>query len=490
MRYGTMSNGGDHDNGNHGAQGRAPTLDLFDLIAFVWTQLWLAVLVAVIVFIPLATLAFISIKPSYEATSRLLVRHDDSDLSPGAAGSGEAFILDQVMESEAEILNSDAVRRIALRNRGAAGTPDQVKILADGFKLSRAPNSSILVAQFDADTPESSANTLNALVEAYLAYRVEVLIGSAGGAIDGRLEAAEQEAEQAETALRDFLRQHRISDFETEMTSLLQQVGNLEARRLSAQADAASADQFAQSLTQNLRTIPEEIDLYVENDVTGQLLALEVEREALLARYQPSAPPVQAIERQIEALNRFIRNGGADGQGQTRTGVNPIWQELNQEKLRQESYRDSQTGLAEALGEQIRQIRRQVDRLRALKPEHDRLMRAARSRSENAQAVGLAAADASTRRSAAQGGADAVTVVERAVPPSEAKSIRGPALAAVFILACGCGIIVALLRGYWLSVRYDGPPRAPQGRRARQARQGKSNMPKRELPVLAKVGEY
>ena len=63
----------------------ARELDLFDLIAFVWTRKLLAVLITVIIFIPLAFLAFVAIKPSYEATSRLLVIQDEEDLTPGAA---------------------------------------------------------------------------------------------------------------------------------------------------------------------------------------------------------------------------------------------------------------------------------------------------------------------------------------------------------------------------------------------------------------------
>jgi uncharacterized protein involved in exopolysaccharide biosynthesis len=63
-------------------------LDLFDLAAFVWTQKLLAIAVAVILFIPLAFLAWNALTPTYTAESRLLVILDENDLAPGAAGSG------------------------------------------------------------------------------------------------------------------------------------------------------------------------------------------------------------------------------------------------------------------------------------------------------------------------------------------------------------------------------------------------------------------
>ena len=489
------------------ARARARELDLFDLAAFVWTQKVFAVLIAVVVFTPLAFLAFLSIKPSYEATSRLLIIQDEEDLTPGAAGAGGAFTLDQVMESEAEILDSDAVRRFALEQRGVAD-PSRLALMRNGFTVSRAPNSSILVARFEGDDPAVAANTLNAIVDAYLAYRVELLIGGPDGAIEERLAAAESEAARAEQALRAFLSEHGVSDFETERASVLERISDLQARLLSARADAQSARGFADSLARRLAGIPETIELYVENSVTGQLLDLEVRREELLARYQPGAPPVQAVEREIAALRSFIEGGGADGQGQRRTGANPVWQSLESERLQQEAYANSQRQLAAALDAQLAAAREEADRLRGLAPEHDRLSRAVEARAEAARRLSVQAADASARRNAPAGAADAVRVVERATPPAEARSLLKPALAAALVFSAGLGVVAALLRGYLAhagAARRDAPPPSPDPSPAQgggaHARRG-ADPPRAEshaqpqtqsgraLPVLARVPDW
>ncbi len=482
------------------ARARPRELDLFDLVAFVWTRKILALLIAIIVFIPLAFLAFVAIKPSYEATSRLLVIQDENDLTPGAAGSGGAFTLDQVMESESEILNSDAVRRLALEGRSGLVSSAQLSALRDGFSVSRAPNSSILVASFEGAEPDVAANTLNAIIDAYLSYRVELLIGGPEGALDDRLAAAETEAARAEAELRAFLNTHNISDYATERDSVLSRISDLQARVLSAQADSQSARGFARSLASRLASIPETIELYVENSVTGQLLDLQVRREELLARYQPGAPPVQAVDREIAALERFINNGGAEGQGQRRTGANPIWQALESERLQQESYANSQAQLAAALERQLAAARDEADRLRALAPEHDRLSRAVEARVDAAQRLSIQAADASARRNAPSGAADAVRVVERATPPAEASSLLKPALAAAFMLACGVGVVVALFAGYLDHARSQptaqNPDPEPQPhRRSAPSQEGEpapqsSSRPRRELPVLARVPDW
>jgi uncharacterized protein involved in exopolysaccharide biosynthesis len=493
-------NDGTSDSGRTASRAPARELDLFDLVAFVWTRKLLAIVVAVIVFIPLAFLAFLAIKPSYEATSRLLVIQDEEDLTPGAAGSGGAFTLDQVMVSEAEILNSDAVRRLALEQRGGLVSPVQLAALRDGFRVSRAPNSSILVANFEGAQPDVAANTLNAIIDAYLAYRVELLIGGPNGAIDERLAAAEAEAARAEAALRDFLATHDISDFATERDAVLSRISDLQARVLSARAEAQSARGFARSLATRLANIPETIELYVENSVTGQLLDLQVRREELLARYQPGAPPVQAVEREIAALQAFINAGGAEGQGQRRTGANPIWQTLESERLQQESFASSQAQLADALDAQLAATRQEADRLRALAPEHDRLLRAVQARADAAQRLSVQAADASARRNAPAGAADAVRVVERATPPAEASSLLKPALAAAFVFACGLGVVSALFAGYFDHARRPPsrprpdpqPSRAPAQRRSRSSSppSDAAPPPRRELPVLARVPNW
>jgi uncharacterized protein involved in exopolysaccharide biosynthesis len=467
-------------------------LDIFDLAAFVWTQLWLAVLVALIVFVPLVALAVVSIKPSYESTSRLLVILDDTDLTPGTAGTGGQFILDQVMESEAEIFNSDAVRRRALEDLGQSPSAAMTRTLAEAFSIARSPNASILVAKYETGHPVEASRTLNALVDAYLAYRVDLLLGTEGGVLSRRLDAAERQAALSQNELRDFLIRHELSDFDLEMAAIVQRISDLEARKLSAMAEAQSADTFAASLRSRLSQIPQAIDLYVENDVTGQLLALEVERESLLARYLPDATPVQAIDRQIEVLRRFIDAGGAAGQGQIRTGINPVWQELQHEKLRQESFRDSQVQLSHALDAQIRGARAEADRLRELAPEHARLQRAVLAQAQAAEQVSLASADASARRSGLSGAADAVRIVERATPPDQASSLLVPVIILAFGLAAGLGGLAALLRGYWVSERSgQTSPGGPDGRRNGQKRNGQSrNGEGRRLPVLARVPEY
>ncbi len=209
---------------------------------------------------------------------------------------------------------------------------------------------------------------------------MELLTGGYEGGVQARLDAAERDARAAQMALRLFMSDNDITDFETELNSALGRLADIQGRKLAAEADAAQARALAQALEDRLQNIPQTIELYVENSVTGQLLDLQVRQAELMARYQPDAPPVIAVQREIEALERFVEEGRANGQGQRRTGVNPIWQELESSRLQQESNAAGQARLASSLNSQLRDARAEVDRLRALQSDYDRLTRAVAAR--------------------------------------------------------------------------------------------------------------
>jgi uncharacterized protein involved in exopolysaccharide biosynthesis len=487
------------------ADGRARReLDLVDLVAIAWTQRLFIILITFLIFIPLAIAAYLSLTPTYTAGSRLLVIMDDEDLTPGAAGAGGEFMFDQIMQSEADLLASEEVKRRMLIELTGSADPEQLKTLGEGFGVSRAPNASFLIATFKDPDPVVAANTVNAIVDAYLRYRVELLTGGYEGGVQARLDAAERDARAAQMALRLFMSDNDITDFETELNSALGRLADIQGRKLAAEADAAQARALAQALEDRVQNIPQTIELYVENSVTGQLLDLQVRQAELMARYQPDAPPVIAVQREIEALERFVEEGRANGQGQRRTGVNPIWQELESSRLQQESNAAGQARLASSLNSQLRDARAEVDRLRALQSDYDRLTRAVAARSAAADQLSVQAADAMARREMPPGGADAIRIVSRATPPVQASSKRKLAVMAVGVLAGGVALLLGLIRGYVITLR-DAPepaPRSPAPQTPSPTHNSRSepqpdpdaseptrSRSRTRLPVLARVSE-
>ncbi|MHA6289514.1 GumC family protein [Maricaulis sp. CAU 1757] len=485
-------------------------LDLFDVVALGWLERGLIALVFAVIFAIGVVASLTLLKPSYEAETRLLVLLDE-DPTPSTAGLGGAFMLDQVMQSESQLLGSAAVRQLALETLGAeailgepvtgSGRTAALKALRGGFSVGREPQSSVLTATFTSADAERSALVLNALVNAYLAYREQILIETGVTGLGERRIRADAAVQDSQAALDAFLRRHDLSNFETEKATMENLVGGLTDRLDAARASRDAALAGASALRERLNQIPANIELYVENGVSGVLLERRAERASLLSRYQPGAPAVAAVEREIEALENFIATGAADGEGQRRTGANPVRQTLESELATREADAGAAAALAASLETQLRDSRTEVTRLRSLESEYTLLAQDVAAAETAAAELAALEASASSRRAPGLGSADAVRVIDRATPPLDGSSMKKIGLVASFILAAGIAALVGLLRGYWrvyvaedalarprgLSARTDNVEILHPNRRSAPLEDERD--PYDGLPVLARIGD-
>jgi uncharacterized protein involved in exopolysaccharide biosynthesis len=476
-------------------------LDLFDVLALAWSERgFIALVFAVLMAIGVAA-SLLLLKPSYQAEARLLVLLNE-DPTPAAAGWGDGFMLNQVMQSESELLSSNAVRELTYETLGAAailgeavdgdGRTAAMKALRSGFSVSREPNSSALNATYETGEAERAARILNAIVDAYLAYREQVLVETGVSGLSVRRDQADAALAGAQAAMDAFLREHDLANFETEQQTAQNLVSNLTDRLNSARAARDSAAAGVEALRQRLEQIPEQIELYVENGVSGRLLDLRAERASLLSRYQPGAPAVAAVEREIAALQSFIASGAAEGEGQRRSGANPVRQSLESELATREANARAEASLAASLEAQLRDTRSEIARLRGLEPEYTHLAQDLSAAEAAASNIAGLEASALSQRSPAMGAADFVRVVDRAVPPLDGSSMKKLGLVASTVLALGVALFLGLLRGYWRTYVRAGALRIPQGMsHSADAHDtpAPANDPFDGLPVLARIAD-
>lgn len=475
-------------------------LDLYDLIELAWAQRVLIILVFAVLFAVGAGAAITLLKPSYEAQARLLLILDDTDPTPGTAGAGGAFVLDQVLQSESEILNSDAVRRLAITDIGVAallpegGTQaDALKMLREGFSVTRAPNASILVPTFEHRDPEIAALAVNAIVDAYTTYRRELLIGS-GSEAAARQQIAAVALANAQENLNAFLNEHGLTDYTSDHEAAVARVQTLRTSLDQAETDRAAALAGIAAMQERLNNMPVSIEEYVENGAGNQLLELQIERQSRLSRYQPDAPPVQAIDREIEAVQTYIDSGAAEGLGQRRVGANPVRQTLESELLTLQTQAASGERRISSLRRQISEAQEEVSRLRSLSPQYRELAGEVQANDEALSRLATQHVEAQTRRASSLGAADTVRVIEFAAPPSEGRSLKKVAVIAAFLFAGAVAVLAGLLWGYW-SQHLRGSPNG--GRRsfaivggAKTATSGAAGTSATGgLPVLARVSD-
>ena len=415
--------------------------------------------------------AAMTLKKSYQAYSSLLVQLGEEYVyNPrvGDAGRGTAPTAGQIMQSELEILGSSAVKERALRRVGVARVYPElgrafakagadgerltmgaaVKAMESGLKIQSAPETSVVRLSFTHKDPVVAAELLNALVDEYLQYRKTVLVGGDAKVLDQQRKDFEARLATAETAYQTFLAENGIGDFDAEKASLAQVYGALLTERYSIEAQLSEADGRLGVTRKQAADAPPVIGLYQDADPTAssKLTALKVERQDLLSRYRPDSQPVREIDQKIAALSALISGGGASGVSAARTGPNPIYQGLQSEKNTLEAQSASLRQRQAAVVADLAQVSEKRQRLVALEPKYQELVRQRDVLSTNVKTFLARQQESQAARAIAMGSDDNIRVVQRAVAPTKGTSLKAPVLGAAFLFAAFSALCLGLLR--------------------------------------------
>jgi uncharacterized protein involved in exopolysaccharide biosynthesis len=438
-----------------------PRYGVLDVIGLLFRELLLMIIVFVVI-LGLGFAAAMTLKKSYTATGSVFAGVGQEYVYQprvGTAERGQAPQGDEVANSEAAILGSSAVRQKVVQALGPAAILGEqpkepqgaqiaaMKAVGSGLGIATAPGSAVIHLTYKAEDPERAARVLNTIIEQYLIYRREVFQDKTPAIASQRV-AFEDELGNADRAYEAFLASNDIGDFTAAKATLAATYQTVFTDRMSTQSQLNQTAQRLNTLVAQQAGTPAEVALQQDLNISAQdqVLQLRTEREQLLSRYQPDAQPVKDIEARIGQLQAYVATGTAVGAKEVRTGPNPVWTELETTRINTRAERDSLAARLSVLDRQLADIRSRQARLTALESENTTLagnrevlsasirefqQRETQSRADNA----LVAA-----------GADNVTVIERAQPPSTGKSLKIPLLAAVFLFAGFTALCVGLLR--------------------------------------------
>jgi uncharacterized protein involved in exopolysaccharide biosynthesis len=441
-----------------------------DLPVLVWRERWLMLAV----FLGLAALAVafaLTLKTVYPTHASVLVKLGQEYVyqpRSGDAGRGAVPDNDQLVQSEAEIMSSDAVKLRVVGRLGVARlAPDQVKPYAAGnpeqraliaakiaegigrsLKIETTPGLPVVRISYQSPDPELAAQVLNTLLEEYLAYRRTVLMNPTSGALADQRRAFQARLDDEDAAYQNFLSTNRIGDFEADKSALSQLAAQIEQQQYAN--DAALKDKTARlaAIDTELAGLAPEVTLYHDADPTAQakLADLKVQREQLLSRYKPDAAPVKDMEAQIAQLEAGIAAGRTSGKGAERTGVNPVYQTFQTEKLQLVAEVDGLRQTAAALADEMGRLTERRLRLAKLEPQYQALSLDRDALASNVKDLAAKAAESEASDGIARATNDNIRIVERAAPPAEGKSLKKPVLALGLIFAAFTALCAGLLR--------------------------------------------
>ncbi|HVN01337.1 MAG TPA: Wzz/FepE/Etk N-terminal domain-containing protein [Caulobacteraceae bacterium] len=447
-----------------------PRYALADVPTLLWRERWL--MLATFVVTALTGIAFaFTLKTNYPAHSSVLVKLGQEYVyqpRSGDAGRGAVPDNDQILQSESEIMASDALKVRVVRRLGVARiAPDQASAYANasaegrdlivaklaqgigrGLKIDTAPALPVIRLTYENHDPQLAAQILNTLLEEYLVYRRSVLLTPTAGALDDQRRAFAQRLAEADGAYQSFLASNRIGDFEADKSALSQLAAQIEQQQYAN--DTALKEKTARlaAIDGELADVAPEVALYHDSDPTApaKLADLRVQREQLLARYKPDAQPVRDMDAQIARLEGAIAAGRTTTRGPERTGLNPVYQTFQTEKLQLSAELAGLRQTAAALADEMGQLTERRLRLAQLEPQYQALSLDRDALQTNVKDLTAKAEETEASQQIAAATNDNIRIVERATPPTEGKSLRKPVLALALAFAVFSAFCIGLLR--------------------------------------------
>ena len=435
-----------------------------DVVALLFRELLLMILVFVVLF-AIGAAAVLTLKKTYTAGASLFVGVGQEYVYQprvGATDRATPPAAGEVAQSEAAILNSLEVKQRVVRALGvetfqeghpATGSVTEqeasaVRAVSAGLDVTAAPLSPVVGLSYKSDDPALSARVLNTVIDQYLTYRREIFQDRATPAIQTQRQTFEGELADADRAYEAFLRSNDIGDFATAKATLAGTYQSTFAERMNVQAQLNQASQRLATLVAQQNRTPAEIALQQDLNISAQdqILQLRTQRETLLARYQPDAQPVREIENQIAQLQAYVGTGTAVGAKEVRTGPNPIWTELETTRINAQAERDALAARLAVLDRQVTDLRQRQARLTELESRNATLSGNREVLSASIREFQLRETQSRADNELVKAGADNVTVIERAQPPSKGKSLKAPLLIGAFLFAGFTALCVGLLR--------------------------------------------
>ena len=442
-----------------------------DIMALLWRERFWMVLVFVL--ITLGGLAFaLTLKTVYPAQSSLLVRLGQEYVYQprvGDAARGAVPESDTVIQAEVEILSSAQVKERVIERIGvekifpdlakgyAQADADHQRIMmgravaamTKGLKISTAPGAPVVRLIYEHPDPVLAARVLNTILEEYLVYRRTILLDPTGP-LEAQRKSFEDRLGQADQAYENFLGSNNIGDFEAEKASLSQLQASLEQQKLAADAQLEEREGRLAGLQSETGKVPAEVGLYRDVDHVAQdkLIELRLQRESLLSRYKPDAAPVHDLDVQIASLQKAIGEGGVQGEGARRIGINPVYQTMISDRIQLTAEIAALKKSSEALAQQVDQVTDRQLRLAQLEPQYQGLTRDRDVLQNNVRDFTVKEQETQAADAIARQGNDNISIIEHAVVPTQGKSLKLPVLALAMLLGAFTALCLGLVKAF------------------------------------------
>ncbi|MGE5502329.1 MAG: GumC family protein, partial [Ignavibacteriales bacterium] len=276
------------------------------------------------------------VTPSYTATGAVLIEPNRVNLAQADASDSDIRHDASAVDTEVEVLKSDAVAEAAVRRlklyddpefshfarrhpAGARPTDRDIASVARRVKahteVRRIGLTYMVNVSFTAHSPEKAARIANGVMEAYLQHQVDgkiTAVAQANTELATQLDRLRQSAVEAQTQLQEYKNAHNLLSVQG-ATMAEQEVSSLNQQIAQARADAAEKEARLQTALQQVRNGGGGADVgaALGSPTVAALRQQEAEASTKLAQlkadFQPGYPEVKRTQAQVDDLHRQIQ---------------------------------------------------------------------------------------------------------------------------------------------------------------------------------------
>lgn len=214
-----------------------------------------------------------------------------------------------------------------------------IRELGASWGVSAASEASVISTQYNADSPEAARQILAGWLDCYLSKHADL------HRTTGSLEFFLQEEQSLKDKLDEIYVKLRDAKTESGLVTVAGQQKLLEGQLavvrkalLEAQTGLSGSKARVEALTATIsqtenRTVMDEVSgkaNEARDSMRGQLFELEVLEREYAAKYKSDHPRLVAIRNQLDEARRIVGEQN-EGRQEVTSGINPVYQQLQQE---------------------------------------------------------------------------------------------------------------------------------------------------------------
>ncbi len=356
------------------------------------------------------------------------------------------------------------------------------KFVDQSFSVAAQPKSSLIDMSFKHEDPQIAVDTLNAFMDHYKSYRRTIFVEGSSDIISERREEAEKQLGQNERALANFLKNNRISDFESEQTGLRERTEDLKASLNTTRASIAETEASLAEVEDQLRQTPQTIDLFVDDRASQRVAQAELELKQLLAKYLPSSDPVRQKQTELAELKALQNSYNGKAAGGRRVGPNPVQQALVTRRNNLAATADSLREREFTLQRQLNSADNKIQKLTSLSPKYQNLLRERETLSLRLRNYNAKEQEALVNQSQAEASSENIREIYRAIYPVKGRNMRLVMFALATIAWGGTLFMLALLRVFLDPKLYSNPGPVTRQRSGRRSYDYDDHIPEPVTP--------